>query len=76
MSINENGFLDDDIQSWITKHRKENKPLFDICHEVNQIAQTHLFKLNVHHNMVQEILVALLFVRALSIVDPRNETVG
>lgn len=66
MSINENGFLDSDIQSWIAKHRKENGPLFEICYEVNQLAQTHLFKLNVHSNMVQEILVALLFVRALS----------
>lgn len=66
MSINENGFLDTDIQFWIAKHRKANGLLFQICDEVNQLAQIHLFKLDIHNNAVQEILVGLLFVRALS----------
>jgi len=66
MSIDENGFLDEDIGSWIKKHRDEHRSLFDICQEVNLIAQTNLHKLNINSKDVQEILLALLHVRALS----------
>lgn len=66
MSIDENGFLDVDISSWIKKHRDEHRSLFDVCQEVNLIAQTNLHKLDIHSEDVQEILLALLLVRALS----------
>lgn len=66
MSIDENGFLDEGINSWIGKHRDEHRSLFDICQEVNRIAQTNLYKLNIHSKDVQEILLALLLIRALS----------
>ena len=66
MSIDKNGFLDDDINTWIEKHRIENKSLFDLCIEINQIAQTQLYKLDVHSKEVQEILLCLLFIKSLS----------
>lgn len=66
MTLDVNGFLDDDIQTWIEKHRTENQALFDTCHEINRIGQTHLFRLNIHSGDIQDVLLALLLVRALS----------
>lgn len=66
MSIDENGFLDPDIARWIHRHRHEHERLFLICDAINRLAQTHLYKLNIHNENVQEVIVALLFVRSLS----------
>jgi hypothetical protein len=66
MSIGENGFLDEDINFWIRKNRDTHQTLFDICQEINLVAQTSLYKLHIHSKDVQEILSALLFIRALS----------
>lgn len=66
MSIEQNGFLDGDIKTWIEKHRIDHRKLFDICLEANRVAQTHLYKLNIHSKDVQGILIGLLFIKALS----------
>jgi hypothetical protein len=66
MGIDRNGFLDAEMISWIAKHHKDNEALFDLCTRLNQYAQQLLFRLNVHSNNLQEILVSSLFVRALS----------
>lgn len=66
MGIDSNGFLDEEVAVWITKHRKENQALFDLCGRLNQYAQQTLYRLSVHPNNIREILVSSLFVRALS----------
>lgn len=66
MSIDVNGFIDEDIQSWVFKHRNDNETLYRICIEINQIAQANLYNLSIHNNLIQEILLAQLYIRALS----------
>jgi len=66
VSIDENGFLDDDAASWIVKHREELNELLEVCQQINRLAQTSLYKLQIHNEDLQGMLVALLFVRALS----------
>lgn len=66
MSIDEKGFLDDDAASWIVKHREDLKELFEVCQQINRLAQTNLYRLQIHNENLQEMLVALLLVRALS----------
>lgn len=66
MSIEQNGFLDEDIETWVGKHRNDHKELFNICIEVNRITQTHLYKLDIHSKDVQELLIGLLLIKALS----------
>lgn len=66
MSIDENGFLDSDISIWITKHRADNNALFNLCEDINRYAQPILNKLEINKGDAQELLVVLLYVRALS----------
>jgi Family of unknown function (DUF5677) len=66
VTIDEHGFLDGDAASWIIKHRTDNKEIFAVCEKINRLAQTHLHKLNIHSEDVQELLVSLLFIRALA----------
>ncbi len=66
MPLDTNGYLDPDIQSWINKHRFDHALLFEVCERLNCLAQKHIFKINIHSEDAQEILVALLFIRALS----------
>ena len=65
MSIDENGFLDADAVTWITKHRNDHSALFSVCESINYLSQTHLYRLNIHSEDVQELVVSLLFIRAL-----------
>jgi hypothetical protein len=66
VSIDENGFLDPDAAAWITKHRKDHQKLCSVCEDINRLAQVHLHKLNIHSEDLQELLVALLFIRSLA----------
>jgi len=66
MSIDENGYLDSDIAEWIQKHRKEHGKLFSVCDAINFLAQDNLYKLKIHSDNVQEVVVALLYIRSLS----------
>lgn len=66
MTIDQNGFLDPDAASWITKHRGDLRELFAVSEEINRLAQTSLYKLQIHSEEVQELLVSLFFVRALA----------
>jgi Family of unknown function (DUF5677) len=66
MSIDQNGFLDPDAASWIVKHRQDHRALFAVCESINHLAQTHLYKLNIHSEDVQDLLVSLLFIRSLA----------
>jgi len=65
-SIDEDGFLSEDISNWIKKYRNEYKDIFNLALDVNRFAQSLMFKINAHNDNAQELLLALFYIRALS----------
>ncbi|OPY84479.1 MAG: hypothetical protein A4E72_02214 [Syntrophus sp. PtaU1.Bin208] len=65
-SIEKSGFLSEQISQWIEKHRSENRQWFSLCENINQFSHDTMFKTSVHNEYLPEIIVALLYVRAMS----------
>lgn len=65
-SIEKVGFLSEDIESWVQKHRSENKEWFDLSWGLNEIAQKTVLSLNPPKTDEQKILTILLMSRVLS----------
>lgn len=65
-SIDKNGFLSQEIYDWIKENRSKYKDIFLLSEEINQFAHRILFQVNPHNNNEQELLIALLYNRALS----------
>jgi hypothetical protein len=66
MTLESQGFLDDEILSVVDKNRNDNSAAYALCVEVNQLANTILYLMKVHVEDVQELLVACLFARSVS----------
>lgn len=66
MTLNESGFLSPDIQRWVTKHRGESAEGFRIAEDLNRIAVKALYATAPAKDDRRQLLVALLFARALS----------
>ena len=66
VSFDLDGFLSADITQWVAKHRAEHSAWFGLCVRLNRLAFTQLKHLNVPDNDRTLLLMALLFVRALS----------
>ena len=64
--IEQNGFLDNDIQNWISKIRKDHSDFFELANDANKLFQKVMLELDAHENVPQEIIVASLYMRALS----------
>lgn len=64
-SIDEDGFLSDEIERWIDKHHQEYADWFALCEDLNRFCQNTMLHLNVHTTNKQEILAAVLFIRIL-----------
>lgn len=64
--IEQNGFLDNDIQNWITKFRKDHADFFELATDANKLFQKVMLELDAHDQVPQEIIVASLYMRALS----------
>lgn len=62
----ENGFIDEEIESWINKIHQNNSDLFRLCKDVNRLGQNAIFKIEAHNKDLQEILSATLYIKALS----------
>ncbi len=65
-SINEQGFLSKDVDEFVKQNHLEFKDTFDLITDLNRYAQSLMFKINAHDNMFQELLLASLYIRALS----------
>lgn len=65
-SIDENGFLSQEIYDWIKKYRSKYKDIFSLAEEINRFGHRIMFQINPHNNNEQELLIALLYNRALS----------
>lgn len=65
-TIEESGFLSDQIVEWIKKYRVDNAEYFALCKDVNRFAQKTMLSLKVHNECLPEILVASLLARAIS----------
>lgn len=65
-SIEESGFLSDQISQWIKKHRAENSQVFDLCENINLFSHSLMLKMKVHIGNLPELLCAAYYVRAMS----------
>ncbi|MCH8127364.1 hypothetical protein IIC38_15615, partial [candidate division KSB1 bacterium] len=65
--FNKNGFLSHEIESWTKDQNFSNDEFYNLCNRINQFAQDTLYKLNVHNEDLQELLLATLYVRVLGI---------
>jgi len=65
-TIEEDGFLSEDIQEWIGKHRRENKDIFNLCSDLNTLCQKLLLSLKPKKDDSQKVIVTILFIRILS----------
>lgn len=65
MSVDENGFLGDEIQKWIQKNINKNKEWFTLCNTLNRLCHLTLPKFKIDNNNGQEVICATLFIRAL-----------
>lgn len=65
MTIDKEGFLSEDIEGWIEKHRNENLKWFELAEEVNRIAISLMYKLQIYSENGKQVITAALFVRIL-----------
>lgn len=65
-TINESGFLSEQVAQWTKKIRVEYAEYFRHCEEVNKFARETMMGLQVHNKCRPETVVGLLFTRALS----------
>lgn len=65
-SIEEAGFLSEQIKEWIEKYRKEYLSWFDLCEEINKFSYHTSFTIKVHNKYLPELIGATLNVRAMS----------
>lgn len=65
-AIEKVGFLSSDIESWIEKHRRENKQYFDLAEGLNELSQSLMLELEPKKENEQELIVTLLYCRAIS----------
>ena len=64
--LEKNGFLGTTISGWIPKIRAKYRNLFELADETNELCQSSMFELEPHSKHLQELLIASLFLRALS----------
>ena len=67
MSIDEEGFLSQDIKDFVNQNHTKYKETFDLISEINRYSQSLKFKIKAHENVYQELVLAVLFIRALQI---------
>lgn len=65
-SINEKGFLSEDIQHWIEKHRKDYSEWFCLSENISSISQRFLLSLKPPVGDGQKVISTILFSRILS----------
>jgi len=65
-SIDEHGFLSEDIENLKKKYHEKYWPSFDLAYKFSSFAQKLLFEINAHDNKPQELLLALFYIRAVS----------
>lgn len=60
------GFLGKDIINTINQSSEAYKTLFDFCKRLNLFAQSILQKLQIHNQVLQELIISSLYIRLLS----------
>lgn len=66
MSLSKHGFLGTEIATWIAGIRGDHAAFFSLADEINTHCQQAMYKLAPHSKHMREMLVATLFMRALS----------
>ena len=65
-TIEEKGFLSEEIAEYVKKYRKDNAEKFLLCEDINSFGQKTMLSLEVHNEHPPTILVALFVTRAMS----------
>lgn len=64
--LEKKGFLGTTIGGWIAEIRAKHNKYFELAYETNELCQSSMFELEPHSKHLQELLVASLFLRAIS----------
>jgi len=65
-TINEIGFLSEEIIGYIKKHRKDYAEYFSLCEDIGRLSHKIMFSIEIHNEYLPEILGASLLARAVS----------
>lgn len=65
-SIEEEGFLSEEINQWIKKHRQENSELFKLCENLNRFSHSTMFTIHITTINPSNLLVSCLYIKAMS----------
>jgi hypothetical protein len=65
-TVEKEGYLSKQITQWIEKHRSENSAWFELCEDINRFSHTTMFTMTIHSKHLPEIIVASLYIRAMS----------
>lgn len=60
------GFLGEEAEAFAKKNEKTHKAWFDICNELNELAQETKYEFQIHNQNGQEVVVTCLFIRVLN----------
>jgi hypothetical protein len=64
--LHERGFLSKDIESWIQKHRTENREWFELAEDINFFSNKNLYPLSITKSSAKHLLVITAYLRCLS----------
>jgi hypothetical protein len=65
-SLEISGYLSEEISLWIKKHREKYSEWFTLCENINELSHSTMFTFNVHNEYLPELIVATIYVRAMS----------
>ena len=65
-SLEISGYLSEEIFLWIKKHREKYSEWFTLCENINELSHSTMFTFNVHNEYLPELIVASIYVRAMS----------
>lgn len=66
MSFDDEGFLSPDIANFVNRFDSHNKDLLDLALELNRFALRTMLSLQAHNRVLQEMVVASLFIRCMN----------
>ena len=65
-TIEEEGFLCDQISHWVAEIRNQNQEWFELCENINRFSHQTMLTVKIHNKVLIELIASTLYVRAMS----------
>lgn len=65
-SMEEAGFLSEQIKQYIDQHRHQNLALFKLCEDINRFTHSTLFTIDIRNTELTKLAVTCLFIKTMS----------